>query len=411
MRFLVSVICFFHTLSGFASLELLMRAHPTNSYKIPAGLSLNSVTPIIDSNGKVAVLANKRQLWSCHGQTCQKGVTAQAGTFFRIYSYENEKALLEVLNDDFYSEGLYYAQSDQLQDFLAPDFGLLAIQFFGNTKELSSKEVLSYVKDGLDRKFILNINENGDAKIVTREGAKTGIDYLLTPQFNESGQIVVQVILSDAVKPVKELRRYSLDGTYQVIAREGVSVDYLHINSLDLNNKGEVIFIAQQKGLEKLFYWKDGKQIELLSQEQFGRFDAFRPKINDNKQIVFRGFDKDKRSQLYYLYNKKLKKLVSWGDELETDLGVAQFGQHKASHPLFTGGITINNQGQVTFAAGLHPKNKDQVEWGTGLFRLKLPGDRLGVKDYKLGLTNCVFRRHCGKSSPSLSQSRSISKP
>lgn len=52
---------------------------------------------------------------------------------------------------------------------------------------------------------------------------------------------------------------------------------------------------------------------------------------------------------------------------METDRGAGQVGQHDTS-PVFGGSPSINNHGDISLTAALHPEGDRMVEWGTGVF-------------------------------------------
>ncbi|MGH3447128.1 MAG: carboxypeptidase regulatory-like domain-containing protein, partial [Nocardioidaceae bacterium] len=70
---------------------------------------------------------------------------------------------------------------------------------------------------------------------------------------------------------------------------------------------------------------------------------------------------------LYVGDGDSLTRVIGKGDVVETDLGTGQLGQHDDS-PVFGGGPSINEGGDIAFTAGLHPEGDNQVEWGSGVF-------------------------------------------
>ena len=77
-----------------------------------------------------------------------------------------------------------------------------------------------------------------------------------------------------------------------------------------------------------------------------------------------------------------LKKVVSQGDLLPSDLGMAQIGQNDAS-PVFGGGIAINDNGDIAFIAALHPPGNNQVEWGSGVYVAYAGFDKIFSNGYE----------------------------
>lgn len=94
--------------------------------------------------------------------------------------------------------------------------------------------------------------------------------------------------------------------------------------------------------------------------------DAFAPAINASGLVVFRGEDANGQA-IFAGDGNGLVRVVGAGDEVSTDLGAGQLGQHDAS-PVFSGAPALNNHGDIAFVAGLHPLGDNQVEWGSGVF-------------------------------------------
>ena len=90
--------------------------------------------------------------------------------------------------------------------------------------------------------------------------------------------------------------------------------------------------------------------------------------MNNEGVVVFRAFDAGGLRAIFAGNGDWLTRVVTENDILPTDLGDARVDQESAGNPVFGGGPTINNAGQVAFTAGLTPPDNNQIEWGTGVF-------------------------------------------
>jgi hypothetical protein len=107
--------------------------------------------------------------------------------------------------------------------------------------------------------------------------------------------------------------------------------------------------------------------------------DFFAPHVNNAGQVVFRGRDGSKLSAVFVGDGTAIRRVIGEHDLVMTDLGTGRLDQHDAS-PVFGGGVTINNHGDIAFRCGLTPPDDNQVEWGSGVFiafadSVIVPGD------------------------------------
>jgi hypothetical protein len=107
--------------------------------------------------------------------------------------------------------------------------------------------------------------------------------------------------------------------------------------------------------------------------------DFFPPHVNNAGQVVFRGRDGANLSAVFVGDGTTIRRVIGEHDLVKTDLGTGRLDQHDAS-PVFGGGVTINNHGDVAFRCGLTPADDNQIEWGSGVFiaiadSVFVPGD------------------------------------
>ncbi|WP_154402114.1 choice-of-anchor tandem repeat NxxGxxAF-containing protein [Ornithinimicrobium cavernae] len=199
--------------------------------------------------------------------------------------------------------------------------------------------------------------------------------YFYTAQYNHAGQIAVKVSTSDDKVTAQELRVFEPDGSSSVLlANQAVDPQSPYKkfdNSIAVNDEGVIAAVAERvSDGAKVVVRTDGETVtEIAAESADGpvrTIEYFRPDINNAGQVVFRAVGP--AGQVIYVGDGgDLVEVAAKGDVVATDLGTAQLGQHNTS-PVFGGGPTINDRGDVAFAAGVHPEGDNQVEWGTGVF-------------------------------------------
>lgn len=198
--------------------------------------------------------------------------------------------------------------------------------------------------------------------------------YLYTPRGNDAGQIAGKVGLEGDIATSVEIRLFEADGSSQLLAASSAadaSSPYSAFdNSLGLSDKGTVAVVATRTAdSTKVLLRLDGStttEVAVAGEDGIVSFDFFPPDVNDDGQVVFRAVDGAGQA-VYVTDGDTLTRVAGAGDEVETDNGPGQLGQHDSS-PVFGGAPRINNAGDVSFTAGVHPVGDNQVEWGSGVF-------------------------------------------
>lgn len=198
--------------------------------------------------------------------------------------------------------------------------------------------------------------------------------FLYTPRGNDAGQIAGKVGLVGDVANSVEIRIFEADGSSQLLA-SSTAVDPTSAyskfdNSLGLSDSGLVAVIATRAAdSTKVVLLLDGEtatEVAVAGEDGLESFDYFSPDVNDSGQVVFRAVDATGQA-VYVAEDGEVTKVAGKGDEVQTDNGLAQLGQHDSS-PVFGGAPRINNAGDVSFTAGVHPVDDPLTEWGSGVF-------------------------------------------
>ena len=198
--------------------------------------------------------------------------------------------------------------------------------------------------------------------------------YLYSATFNDAQQIAGKVSLIESFNH-QEVRVFEADGSSQVVlASDNVDPDSPYRsfdNSVGLADDGTVAAFANLAAGGKVLVRTDGTTVEhvadVSADSPIASFDFFAPDVNTRGEVVFRATGKDGKRGVWVADDDGLRPVLVEGDVVQTDLGLAQVGQHDTS-PVFGGAPQINNRGDVSITAGVHPEGDNQVEWGSGVF-------------------------------------------
>ena len=207
----------------------------------------------------------------------------------------------------------------------------------------------------------LAVVEDGEGRFYVQDSSldpESPYGFLYTPRGNDAGQIATKVGLVSDISNDVEIRLFNPDGTSDLLlASDSVDPDSAYRkfdNSVALSDNGTVAAIATRASdsvkVVLLIQGTTVTEVAAVGQDGLTSLEFFSPDVNDAGQVVFRG--KDAAGQAVFLADGDgLTRVVGVGDEVTTDLGVAQVGQHDAS-PVFGGAPRINNSGDVSFTAG-----------------------------------------------------------
>ncbi|MDX2114574.1 MAG: hypothetical protein SFZ24_02990 [Planctomycetota bacterium] len=218
--------------------------------------------------------------------------------------------------------------------------------------------------------------------------AEVGVDpaspysFIFTPAFNNNRQIAAFVRRggpgqTGSAQP-DEIRIFNADGTSVLIAQDrnanAASNFRSFDNSVDLNDDGWVAFTAtleSPSGARGVFI-SNGAQTITIATTTGGvvsNIEFFPPSINNSELVAFRAFDTavPAKRAVWVGDGTGLVRVATEEQIIPTDLGEARIDQNDNS-PVFGGGPSINNLGDIAFNATLTPPDNNQIEWGTGLF-------------------------------------------
>ena len=202
--------------------------------------------------------------------------------------------------------------------------------------------------------------------------------YLFSPAFNRRGDLAGQARRGPGLDDSNpdEIVLWPTSGDPVVIARDAdadSSSLYAGFDAsrIGLDDRGQVVFIADLVEGGRAVVVSDGTDTVTVAregQDQVGSIEYFSPTINNSGWVVFRATDADGAHAIWLGDGTQLRKVVTEHDPVTTDLGAGMLAQEAADVPVFAGTPTVNDRGDVAFAAGVTPADDDQVEWGTGVF-------------------------------------------
>jgi hypothetical protein len=103
--------------------------------------------------------------------------------------------------------------------------------------------------------------------------------------------------------------------------------------------------------------------------DQVQSFDYFSPKLK-NGRVAFRGNDLEGRKTLWVFENGSLKRLLTEGDVIHTDKGLARV-DYNSRESLFFSSPGINKNGDVYFQVALTDLEAPRTLLGIGLIEFK----------------------------------------
>ncbi len=375
---------------GSWELSLLARCNfevnEGGAYRIPTDHFLDGPNPQVNDAGQVAVTVpiapdGKRHLWLGDASGGELVYHSPVDAFMSGASLDQGgRAVFDLTMTG--TEGLYYydGDGDPLSDVLTTEpFGALGR---GDPQVNDAGQIGFRANFGDSRAhYVLEAGSSSpDLRV-----AETALDgdspysFLFTPAFNGAGDLASQARRgpgTDNDRP-DEIVLWKAGGEAVLIARDADSdpqspyarFDASHVA---LNDRGQVAFIAELVAGGRAVLVADGSADDLIiareGEGEVGDIEFFSPDINAHGWVVFRALDSDGTRAIWVGDGSALERVATGGDQVPTDLGTGMIAQETADNPVFDGGPSINDNGDVAFACGLAPTDDDQVEWGTGLY-------------------------------------------
>lgn len=371
-----------------------------NGWNLPPGSSFNSISASINNDGIVAFPV---QIVPINGNQSNTGVGLWSGShgvggIVALHEPPIEGISSQVsINAD--GQVAYYTH-DGGTNYRLRRYDPLAAQSvvintlpitpssFGNTS-INDSGVIGY-RAGLGSGNGLASTGAGSSVLhAVDSNVQPGpIAYIYTPAMNAQRLLACKVSIGDYDH--NEIRSFASDGSYTALvvdaATDAASPFLKFDNGLAYNNSGQVaVALSLVAGNVRVIYRFTpilGGMIaeEIAHVDTIGtirNIESFAPAMNNNGLVAFRARDANGQA-LYVGDGLNLRRVIGKGDSVSTDLGPAQIGEHidnPSSWPIFSGAPSINDAGDISFIAALHPLGDTQVEWGTGVFVASASGD------------------------------------
>ncbi len=163
------------------------------------------------------------------------------------------------------------------------------------------------------------------------------------------------------------------DGSFQTILRDQQADPHSTIKSFrhqcSFDQKSVALVVTDQLS-EVLVIIENGKLTPVARVgEQVKSFDYFSPKLK-NGILAFRGNDLEGRKTLWVFENGHLKRLLTQGDVIHTDKGLARV-DYNNQDALFFSSPGISKNGDIFFQVALTDLESPRTLLGIGLIELK----------------------------------------
>ena len=369
-------------ISNYNSPVIIARANINDSYNLPLMSFISNASPVINDRGDVAF------------KVASIGGLATQGLWVKTFEDANGKILYTAPNDRFVTDpslndfgkvafnlfeegvtdGLFVLDSKNLNvDHILPSLDL-HLQSFTYPLITNNNEVyFRGTDDNNIRSFFIFSNKLN--KIIS-EGNNTS--YLFRPAINENGSVAFKARIGalgewDENSPDQII--LIKDNIKKIIAEDkdsdSASIFLGFGNSASLSTNGNIAFTGVvEKNQKGIFIFTNGitKNIALEGENDISEIENFSVKVNNEGYVLFRAKDMAGHRSLFLADNSMVKKLISEGDEIESDLGKSKILLNQF-YPGFGGEIDINNNGDIVFNCSL-VRATDDKELGQAIYTI-----------------------------------------
>lgn len=226
-----------------------------------------------------------------------------------------------------------------------------------------------------DRSYVYRLQDDGKELLNWKNHQitslyKEDIAYIFPPVTSKEGNFITKIRREHTGENAPD-ELILWDGKFQTILKDKESdinspwKAFRHQYALDGNS---IAFIATDAQGEGLFLLKDNRLITVArAGREVASFDYFSPKLRDGV-LVFRGMDHQKRKVVYLFYNQKLRPLITQGDTVITDKGLARV-DYQSQDALFYGSPGIGPTGEIVQQATLTDADNPNTLLGIGLLK------------------------------------------
>ncbi len=381
----------FSAIPNYNTPQILARANINDGYNLPPMSFLSNTSPVINNRGDISfkLLAvdgqRKQGLWVKRGVE-ENGKIIYSAPDYRFLTDPsiNDKGIIAFnLYDEGETDGIYTLNSDTQE----------VVQLLKPT----NKNILYYTYPQVltnGKVFFRGTNQDnvrafyqfdGSLKTIISEGATAfgqKSSYLFKPVMNDSGAMTFKRRLGpigewDERMPDEILLIKPNGSTYDsiIVAKDkdsdSASVFKGFFNTSSVSRTNHVAFTAfLEDNTRVLILYKDGVSKNIASEKVDGisEIENFSPKVSDQGIVLFRAKDELGKRGIYLADASGVKRIISEGDEVSTDLGMGKILSNP-NYPGFGGEVDMNDQGEIVFNC-LLVGARDNKEWGSAIFKI-----------------------------------------
>ncbi len=364
--------------------KILARSNINNNYNLPVRAMLSNTNPVINNKGDIAFKVIYSGVEEVQG-IWAKGYEDPEGKLL-IYSFgelgisdptiDEDGKIYYSLFDEGSTEGVYRFN---IRDFITEKLiDPTQFDFMFYTYTQGEKNKLKF--RGTSKDNLRSFNEydlsTKELKELVAEG-KNGVSYLFRPSYTKEGKIYFKARLGEIGEweenrpdilysfHNQKLNQEVFDHNYNT-----TSEFFAFLNSVDVSENEHLVFTALTKdgrlAINYLDRSKKVHQIAIENSEDLLNIENFPAKINNSGHVLFRGKDGELKRSIFFWDGDKLTKIISEGQEVMTDLGMARIVLNP-NFPGFSGEIDFNDFDQIVFSATL-VTIKENKDLGLGVF-------------------------------------------
>ena len=381
----------FSAIPSYNAPIILARANINDGYNLPPMSFLSNTSPVINNRGDVSF-----KLLAVDGQRNQglwvkRGVEENGQIIYSAPDYRfvtdpsiNDKGIIAFnLYDEGETDGVYTLNADtrEVVQLLKPTNK--NILYYTDPQVLSNGKV--YFRGTNQENARAFYQFDGSLKTIIAEGPSTfgqKSSYLFKPAMNDIGAMTFKRRLGavgewEERMPDEILLIKPNGSSYDsiIVAKDkdsdSASVFKGFFNTSSISRNNHVAFSAfLEDNSRVLILYKDGVSKNIASEKVDGisEIEIFSPKVNDQGQVLFRAKDELGKRGIYLADANGVKRIISEGDEVNTDLGMGKILSNP-NYPGFGGEVDMNDHGEIVFNC-LLVGAKDNKEWGSAIFKI-----------------------------------------
>ncbi len=370
--------------------ELMMRSGSGSSFRIPQGSSWSSATPTLNDTGTAALTINavapsfNAGIWQ--GTVSAGGIVDVSAEDSALYS----DVSINAAGDMVWRRAFSAADGIVKYDANVESSALLTNAPIGASSWTSTRIIDSALVAYRAGFGGGNAWTSFDSGTTTIRLAETGVDnnspyaFLFSPSVNQTGLMAGKAAFQNTSQ--NRIITVTVDSTVTVLVDDNnldASSPFSGFdNSVGFNDLGHVAFVGNVPGTGRGLFVSDGDgwtEYALPGENGLNSIEFFAPALNNEGQVVFRGFHDDGRRAIWLADGNTVQIIAAENDIVQTDIGPARLQSADAiGGPNFGGAVAINNHGDIAFVSLLTDPENSATSFGRGLFLVAgQPGDGL----------------------------------